>query len=50
MESVFASLLGMIFLEETLDWVQWLGCGLILAAMLLAQWTSISAERKKKAA
>jgi drug/metabolite transporter (DMT)-like permease len=37
MESVFAALTGYIFLEEGLQPVQILGCGLILGAILLAQ-------------
>jgi drug/metabolite transporter (DMT)-like permease len=37
MESVFAAFTGYIFLEEGLQPVQILGCGLILGAILLAQ-------------
>lgn len=46
MEAVFASLFGMLFLKERLNWVQWAGCGLILAAMLLAQWKSLKNVRQ----
>lgn len=38
MESVFAALFGALLLGEMLSPVQWLGCVLILAAVLLAQW------------
>lgn len=37
MEAVFAALLGALFLGESFKGVQMVGCGLILAAMLLAQ-------------
>jgi len=37
-ESVFAALFGWIFLREYLTPLQLLGCGMMLAAMLLAQW------------
>jgi len=47
MEAVFASLFGMLFLKEKLNWVQWVGCGLILAAMLLAQWKSLQNDRQQ---
>jgi drug/metabolite transporter (DMT)-like permease len=37
MEAVFATLFGYLFLQETLALRQGFGCGLILAAMILAQ-------------
>lgn len=37
-EAVFAALAGWLFLDERLTAIQLLGCGLMLAAMLLAQW------------
>lgn len=36
-EAVFAALAGILFLEETMNWIQLLGSGLILAAILFAQ-------------
>lgn len=45
MESVFAAIFGLIFIHEQLNWVQWIGCGLILAAMLLAQWKSLRNQK-----
>jgi drug/metabolite transporter (DMT)-like permease len=50
MEAVFALVFGMIFLKEKLNWVQWVGCGLILAAMLLAQWKSLRNDRQQNPA
>jgi drug/metabolite transporter (DMT)-like permease len=41
MESMFAAVFGMLFLQERLNWLQWIGCVMILAAMLLAQWKSL---------
>jgi drug/metabolite transporter (DMT)-like permease len=38
MESVFAALFGFLLLGERLTWLQWLGCLLILTAILLSQW------------
>jgi drug/metabolite transporter (DMT)-like permease len=38
MEAVFATWFGYLFLREALSATQILGCGLIFAAMLLAQW------------
>lgn len=46
MEAVFASLFGILFLKEKLNWIQWTGCGLILAAMLLTQWKSLKNFRQ----
>ncbi len=37
MEAVFAALFGFLFLQETMQPIQFLGCVLILAAILLAQ-------------
>ena len=42
-ESVFAALFGWLFLHELLTPLQLFGCGLLLAAMLLAQWKSLRA-------
>jgi drug/metabolite transporter (DMT)-like permease len=38
LESVFAALAGFVFLQETMKPVQIAGCGLILAAAVMAQW------------
>lgn len=37
LESVFAALSGAVFLTETMSALQWLGCAIILAAVLFAQ-------------
>jgi drug/metabolite transporter (DMT)-like permease len=37
MEPVFSVLFGMILLGETLSWRGWLGCGLMLAGMLITE-------------
>jgi drug/metabolite transporter (DMT)-like permease len=37
MEPVFSVLFGIILLNEHLTWRGWLGCGLILAGMLLTE-------------
>jgi drug/metabolite transporter (DMT)-like permease len=37
MEPVFSVLFGMILLNEHLTWRGWLGCGLILAGMLITE-------------
>ena len=41
MESVFAAFFGYIFLNERLQWLQLLGCGLILAAIILVQFNEV---------
>ncbi|MEZ5479110.1 MAG: DMT family transporter [Thiolinea sp.] len=38
LEAVFALLMGMLFLGEQLDGQQWLGCGLMLAGIMLTLW------------
>lgn len=37
LEAVFAAIAGVLFLNERMNWVQVLGCGIILAAILVAQ-------------
>ncbi len=44
-ESAFAALFGFIFLGETFGPPQWLGAGLILAAMILAQLNNLRQSR-----
>jgi drug/metabolite transporter (DMT)-like permease len=44
MEAVFAALTGYIFLGETMIFVQLIGCGLIIAAVLITQLKSIEAS------
>ena len=45
MEAVFAALAGWIFLKETLTVIQILGCGVILAGMLVAQSETIFGKK-----
>jgi drug/metabolite transporter (DMT)-like permease len=45
MESVFAALFGWLFLHEVLTWVQFVGCVLMFAGMLLAQGFSLLRAR-----
>ena len=47
MEAVFAALFGIVLLKESLSPWQWIGCGVILAAMLLAQGNTIFKLAKK---
>jgi drug/metabolite transporter (DMT)-like permease len=44
MEAVFAAVTGFIFLGETMQPVQLVGCGLILVAVLVAQLKSIGSS------
>ncbi len=37
LEAVFAAISGVLFLQERMNWVQVLGCGIIMAAILIAQ-------------
>jgi len=37
LEAVFAAIAGVLFLQERMNWVQIIGCGIILAAILIAQ-------------
>ena len=37
LESVFAAIAGALLLGESLGWVQWLGCGLMLAGIVVSQ-------------
>lgn len=37
LEAVFAAIAGVLFLQERMNWVQVIGCGIILAAILVAQ-------------
>ena len=37
MEPVFSVFFGMILLDESLSWRGWLGCALILTAMLITE-------------
>jgi len=37
LEAVFAAIAGVLFLQERMNWVQILGCGIILAAIIIAQ-------------
>lgn len=37
MEAVFAAIGGVLFLDESLPWRGWIGCGLMLCGMLLSQ-------------
>ena len=48
MEAVFAALAGYLFLKEILVPLQLLGCALILAAMLLAQFRQMIGSQPKK--
>ncbi len=45
MEPVFSVVFGFILLGETLSWRGWLGCGLMLAAMLI---TELKPERRNR--
>lgn len=45
MEAVFAALAGFIFLRETMELIQILGCGLILVAVLVIQLNSVKMRR-----
>ncbi len=45
LEAVFAAIAGVIFLKESMNWVQILGCGIILAAILIAQLGVIKRNR-----
>jgi drug/metabolite transporter (DMT)-like permease len=49
LESLFAALFGALLGEERLAWVQYAGCGLMLAGILLAQWPEMAASRPAKA-
>lgn len=40
-EGLWAALAGVVILEEQLPWMSWLGCGLILAAILLVEGRTI---------
>lgn len=44
-ESVFAALSGWLFLNETLSWIEFLGCALVLGAILLPQIPNKNAAR-----
>ena len=44
MEAVFAALTGFIFLGESMKFVQMVGCGLIIAAVLITQLKSIGSS------
>ena len=46
-EAVFAALFGWLFLSEKLSATQFVGCGVILAGMLLAQGNVFSRENRK---
>lgn len=46
MEAVFAALAGWIILQETLTRIQLVGCGIMLAGMLIAQSDVISGKRE----
>lgn len=37
LEAVFAALAGVVFLQERMNWIQLVGCGIILAAILFSQ-------------
>lgn len=50
MEAVFASIFGILIQKDQLNWVQWVGCGLILAAMMLAQWKSLQNQKQPEPA
>jgi drug/metabolite transporter (DMT)-like permease len=45
LEALFAALFGWMLLNELLTWVQWSGCMLMLAGMLLAQWDAFRPKR-----
>jgi drug/metabolite transporter (DMT)-like permease len=45
LEAVFAAIFGGIFLSEHMNWIQILGCGIILAAVLVAQLGVISRNK-----
>jgi drug/metabolite transporter (DMT)-like permease len=49
LESLFAALFGALLGEERLAWVQYAGCGLMLAGILLAQWPELAASPLAKA-
>jgi drug/metabolite transporter (DMT)-like permease len=44
LEALFAALFGWLVLNEVLSGVQWLGCILMLAGMLMAQWSLFRAN------
>ncbi|NLE44362.1 MAG: DMT family transporter [Chloroflexi bacterium] len=48
-EAVFATLFGWLLISERLSVIQLIGCGLMLAAMLLAQWPAFAAARTRTA-
>jgi len=48
LEALFAALFGWLLLNELLTWVQWSGCMLMLAGMLLAQWDAFRSNETGK--
>ena len=46
LEAVFAALAGVFFLGEYLNRVQLLGCGIIMAAIITAQWITVGRNKK----
>jgi drug/metabolite transporter (DMT)-like permease len=50
LEALFAALFGWMLLNELLTWEQWSGCMLMLAGMLLAQWSAFRPNGARSAA
>lgn len=49
MEGLFAAVFGALIGHERLDWVQYGGCALMLAGILLAQWPELAGRRPERA-
>jgi drug/metabolite transporter (DMT)-like permease len=45
MEAVFAALAGYIFLNETMQGIQLIGCGMILVAVVITQLNAVKSRR-----
>jgi drug/metabolite transporter (DMT)-like permease len=46
LEAPFAALFGVLLADESLGWIGWLGCGVMLAGILLAEPAAASALRR----
>lgn len=49
MEGLFAAVFGALIGDERLDWVQYGGCALMLAGILMAQWPELAGRRPERA-
>jgi drug/metabolite transporter (DMT)-like permease len=47
MEGLFAALFGALLGQERLAWMQYGGCGLMLAGILVAQWPELAGRRAR---